>query len=399
MVIIKLHESDFVRAMRLDRAWSRLKRRVVLLVLLGAAIAAGVLWSRGSTAFVTIVACGLIFGVIGATADKYLLDPIRQKRVFRLQKSDQHEFVLLWNDHALTIDHGDGAYATEWRDILRCKEDRDLLLIYLSETTFIILPKRAFLIQAEFEELQARLAGTVAPHISAAKAASSREVLSEVLADSTAHQAALILVLAAIGAGALHALSGSENQIDYAPVATSGARENARIGARWELKYPSSQDRYYLALEAYKRGQLSRAEVLLREILRDTPDELLAQSTLGTTLFAQRRYADARRMFELCLENNPSYSEAYLGLGAVDNAQRLYDAAIVNYSNALLAQPNHAGAHLGRGYAYFNKQDYGRARIDLNRSIELLPPEARLTSDAWPYLKNIEAIDSNRRIR
>jgi Flp pilus assembly protein TadD len=49
------------------------------------------------------------------------------------------------------------------------------------------------------------------------------------------------------------------------------------------------------------------------------------------------------------------------------------DRAIEDYTAALRIDPNYAKAYSNRGVAYYNKEDYRRARADYEKALQLDP--------------------------
>jgi hypothetical protein len=83
--------------------------------------------------------------------------PRRARRIFAQQKNLQRPFELRWDDDALCGASERGSSNTPWSDYLKSAQDDRIILLYLSDVMFQMVPKRCF---GEPAQLEAFLACT-----------------------------------------------------------------------------------------------------------------------------------------------------------------------------------------------------------------------------------------------
>jgi hypothetical protein len=157
MVIAKLDEMDFLSAQSLHRRWSRRRIVLVIFLVLAASAVSWLLWCQGVRSVAGGIIGGVIGGVIGGAAVRYLYVPWKSRRVFRQQKSFQREFALSWSGEGVHVKDTNGEYSSAWSDFIRWKENDRLFLVYLSDVTFYMVPKRAFANPSEVQEFRNQL--------------------------------------------------------------------------------------------------------------------------------------------------------------------------------------------------------------------------------------------------
>ena len=95
-----------------------------------------------------------------------------------------------------------------------------------------------------------------------------------------------------------------------------------------------------LALSHYQSGNLSRAEVLFKEILREQPENTEILYILGIIYAQLEKYELSMRCAEKLLEINNRNAEAYLLIGSLFNHKRLFKKAASCHKRALELDPN-----------------------------------------------------------
>ncbi len=100
------------------------------------------------------------------------------------------------------------------------------------------------------------------------------------------------------------------------------------------------------ALQCLKTGDVQRAEQLYRQILKRSPDDVLAWKNLGNALLKQARFAEAITCYQQALTLDPTYAVASYNLGVVFHEQRQYTEAIVHYQHAIQLDPTDAAPHV-----------------------------------------------------
>jgi protein O-GlcNAc transferase len=135
--------------------------------------------------------------------------------------------------------------------------------------------------------------------------------------------------------------------------------------------------RYYSsAVEAYNRGEYSKALNLLEASLKDYPDNLLSQYLLAQTLFRLNKDQEALKVFEKTLQLYPNFSEAREAMGAIQEKLGLWNEAAATYRDLVQREPKNprwperlAHIALKRGDTK-NAETYLRAWLDLVPSSE-----------------------------
>jgi hypothetical protein len=81
--------------------------------------------------------------IIGAyVVFNFILFPSQLKRVFMQQKDLSAPFEMELTDNAFSLENELGASRLPWNTCVKWKEDRDMLLLYRSDVSFHMLPKR-----------------------------------------------------------------------------------------------------------------------------------------------------------------------------------------------------------------------------------------------------------------
>lgn len=155
------------------------------------------------------------------------------------------------------------------------------------------------------------------------------------------------------------------------------------------LRHPYNRTKYDNAMARQERRDFVGAEKLYRDILSQTPDEFLARHGLGTVLFYQGRYEEAKRAYEEEIESAPDYHSAHVGLGAVAKEQGRYEEAVMEYTRAISGDPTIALAYKGRGQSLFHMGRYSQAKTDFEMVLALLPDGVPLAIEAREYLHRI----------
>jgi tetratricopeptide (TPR) repeat protein len=153
--------------------------------------------------------------------------------------------------------------------------------------------------------------------------------------------------------------------------------------AKTQLKYRVNAHEYDAASVYLDRGNFEEAAKLLRNVLLRTPDEFLALDALGTILIFQGRYQEAESTYHRSLEwRHPHPFIALFGLGATAELGGRYQEAIREFSLAIQDNPTFALSYAWRGRAYFGIGQFAQAKADLERVVELAPPEAPMAVEA-----------------
>jgi tetratricopeptide (TPR) repeat protein len=122
------------------------------------------------------------------------------------------------------------------------------------------------------------------------------------------------------------------------------ASENAAAGPAAPNRQPpnpATLDRAEREARALLEGRSpAAAEPLLRDRLRQTPDDAAMLRVLGDTIMRANRYTEAERLFERALELAPAYAGALHGLALSLFKQGKATRAIPHVEQLLARQPN-----------------------------------------------------------
>ena len=158
---IRLERAEFLRAQRLHLRWSWRKSGLIAFACLVAFVLIFIFLALRQR-YLACVLIGVLFGcAFGFVFARYIYLPLMMPRIFRQQKSLQRETIYSWDGDRLTVTSGDDHWSHEWSELSSWKEDREFVLIYLSDLLFYVIPKRVFDSEAEVADLRSHLQGHV----------------------------------------------------------------------------------------------------------------------------------------------------------------------------------------------------------------------------------------------
>jgi len=70
--------------------------------------------------------------------------PYRARRTYRQRKGIQRQLALSISDRGIYAENENGSATTPWGDFIKWKEGKSLFLLYLSDSSFLVVPKRFF---------------------------------------------------------------------------------------------------------------------------------------------------------------------------------------------------------------------------------------------------------------
>ncbi|HET6308589.1 MAG TPA: tetratricopeptide repeat protein [Rhodopila sp.] len=156
---------------------------------------------------------------------------------------------------------------------------------------------------------------------------------------------------------------------------------------------PSLQD----GLNRQRNGDLAAAESIYRAILRDTPDDRMAQTLLGLVLCATDRYDTG---IETLRAASPNHAFACYSLGQALASRSRLEEATQAFRQSIALQPDVPTAHIALGETLAASNDQAGAATAIRRALELDPanPDAHLacgkllhrlgrTQQAVPHLR------------
>ncbi len=153
--------SDFKAAQglhaRLGQRWAVL---IVALVLV--AFGALILIPQGEPASWWALVPVITFVAVWALVE-YAVLPRRIAHVFTQQKDLSQPFEMELSDEGFQIKNDYGSSRVPWKDFIKWKENKELFLLYRSDYSFNMLPKRFFQNETEIEYVREKLQAHAVP--------------------------------------------------------------------------------------------------------------------------------------------------------------------------------------------------------------------------------------------
>jgi protein O-GlcNAc transferase len=103
------------------------------------------------------------------------------------------------------------------------------------------------------------------------------------------------------------------------------------------------------AIDCHQEGQLTQAEALYLQILRNQPDHFDARHLLGVVRHQQGRSAEALELVGAALATRPKSVRALSNHGLILYALRRYEEALASFNKALAIEPDFVDALNNRG--------------------------------------------------
>jgi tetratricopeptide (TPR) repeat protein len=145
---------------------------------------------------------------------------------------------------------------------------------------------------------------------------------------------------------------------------------------------------YQQAFSAHQAGDLPKAEMLYRQVLKKQPGDMETLYLLGTACSQQAKFLDAEKFLSKAVRLAPRHPEALNNLGLTMKALRKYDDAIALYHRALAVNPNYADALNNLGNVLEIRQDFTQAEGHLRKALMLAPDMANAHHNLGLVLKN-----------
>ena len=161
----------------------------------------------------------------------------------------------------------------------------------------------------------------------------------------------------------------AEQDPDYVKDIADG--KGSAVKTKYEDKKNSSLNKE--AMRFIADGDYKAAERTYRKIISRSPNEYLGYRGLAATLSYQQRYEEAEGALNTAVNINPNDAGSFAGLASLATMKYDFSEAEKLYSKAILLNSKLGLAHYGRGYSRFNLGEFELAKIDLLKSIELIP--------------------------
>ena len=111
--------------------------------------------------------------------------------------------------------------------------------------------------------------------------------------------------------------------------------------------------------------------------------EAVHHNQLGLEYLNQNDWEKALLEFNLAIESDPEYAEAYYGRELIYHKMGELERAIADYDRAIELDPQYAWAYYERGYTYYDLEESEKAIADLERALELgLPAEPQAEAES-----------------
>lgn len=155
---------------------------------------------------------------------------------------------------------------------------------------------------------------------------------------------------------------------DSKPQVKSGAGANA--AAQKVIPIPLAMS---IAAQKIDAGDLKPAEIMLRQILQQQPENAHAMHLLGIIAHKVGRSELALEMIGKAIEKRPNEAQFHVNRGEMCRSLKRLDEAIAHGEQAIKLNPVSASAHSNLGIAYYDRRDYDRAEACQNKALELDP--------------------------
>lgn len=127
------------------------------------------------------------------------------------------------------------------------------------------------------------------------------------------------------------------------------------------------------ALDLQRRGELEKAENILRKLVKDNPEDFTMYHYIGAVLRMRQKFGEAIEFHKKGLELNPEWSEGYYDLALTLQETGNYEESILYYKRAVDLNPNSAASYHNLGKALQMKGNLDEAIVCYKKAIELNP--------------------------
>jgi tetratricopeptide (TPR) repeat protein len=141
-------------------------------------------------------------------------------------------------------------------------------------------------------------------------------------------------------------------------------------------------------IAAMEAGQWQRAELLLRQAIDCSPDDVAARRQLAEVLWRRGAAPEARSQMAAAIGLRPNDAELAVRAGEMALATGDRDAALAHAEKAILVDPELARAWALRGRAFWQLEQPARALADLQRALEFAPGSADVLLDVAVMYRN-----------
>jgi predicted O-linked N-acetylglucosamine transferase (SPINDLY family) len=153
------------------------------------------------------------------------------------------------------------------------------------------------------------------------------------------------------------------------------------------------QAKFQQGLALYQHGRLAEAEKLYEEILKQEPTHFGALHLLGVVALRTRRTQRGVELIAKAIEINPNVAAAHSNLGYALSALKLHEQALASYDKAIALKPDYADAYNNRGAALRNLRRHAEALASYDKAIALKPDYADAYNNRGNALSDLKRHD------
>jgi protein O-GlcNAc transferase len=144
------------------------------------------------------------------------------------------------------------------------------------------------------------------------------------------------------------------------------------------------------ALAQHRQGNLTEAERLYREVLREQPSNVEALHRLGILALQAGQPQTAVALISQAIAGNPRQPLAYLNLGVAQRHLGRKEDALASFDSALQFAPNNADGYNNRGSILLELQRPEEALASLDRALQLRPGSAQTLNNRGSALRTLQ---------
>lgn len=134
-----------------------------------------------------------------------------------------------------------------------------------------------------------------------------------------------------------------------------------------------STDDFNLLIKLYKSKQFAKAEVRIKEMISQFPNDINLHNLLGIIFFEKKELNKAIAYFKNVLAIKPDYAEAHNNIGNVLREQKNFKEAMLYFRKALEIKPKFAEAYNNIGILFKNQEQFEKAILHYRKSISIMP--------------------------
>jgi predicted O-linked N-acetylglucosamine transferase (SPINDLY family) len=150
------------------------------------------------------------------------------------------------------------------------------------------------------------------------------------------------------------------------------------------------QAKFNQGLALHQQGKLAEAERIYEEVLRQQPKHFDARHLLGAIAFQTRRPGRAVELIRMAIGLNPNVADAHYNLGNALKSLKRPAEALASYDKAIALKPDYADAYNNRGNTLLNLKRPADALANYDHAIALKPDYAEAYNNRGNALLNLE---------